>query len=178
MMFFSLGIGTVIAVALIIVMSILTGGSVTSSNGLPTSALDGTKVASFKLAGLSSGTQKAPWASGHPSVLVFFASWCPPCRGEIPKVAEYLATHSTGDVVVLGIDAGDALSSARSFVKADHVRFPVAFDPNDAVTAGIFKFGQLPETVFLNSKGVVEYIKFGAISVAQLSSRIATLQSS
>jgi thiol-disulfide isomerase/thioredoxin len=176
MMFVSLGIGTVAAVALIVVMSILTGGSVKSPNGLPTSALVGTRVATFSLSGLNGGTERAPWASGHPSALIFFASWCSPCRGEIPKVAKYLSSHHDGNVVVMGIDAGDENSAAKAFTKKDHVKFPVAFDPHDDVTAGIFKFGQLPETVFLNAKGVVEYVRFGAISTAELAQRIATLK--
>ena len=76
----------------------------------------------------------------------------------------------------MGIDAGDENSAAKAFTKKDHVKFPVAFDPHDDVTAGIFKFGQLPETVFLNAKGVVEYVRFGAISTAELAQRIATLK--
>ena len=170
MMFVSLGIGAVVAVALI-----LTGGSVKSSNGLPTTALDGTKVASFSLSGLHGGTEKAPWATGHPGVLIFFASWCSPCKAEMPKVAKWVLSHREGNVIVMGIDAGDSRSSAQSFIKKDHVTFPVAFDPNDAVTAGIFKFGQLPETAFVNAKGVVQQVYFGAISTTKLSKGIGAL---
>ena len=175
MMFVSLGIGTVAAVALIVVMSILTGGSVKSNNGLPTSALVGKKVASYSLSGLVSGTDKAPWASGHPGVLIFFASWCAPCRGEMPKVAKWVSSHNEGNVIVMGIDAGDVRAAAQTFIRKDHVTFPVAFDPYDDVTAGIFKFGQLPETVFVNAHGVVKQVYFGAIPAGQLSKGIIAL---
>lgn len=176
MMFVSLGLGAIIAIALIAVVSVLTGGKVTSGE-TPKAKLDGTRIASFTASGLDGGSQKAPWSSGRPSVLVFFASWCAPCQGEIPKLATYVSTHRVGRVEVLGIDAGDQRSAAQSFTKKDHVTFPVAFDPNDTITAGLFKFQALPETVFLNAKGVVQAVHVGAIPVAQFASGIKSLES-
>ena len=177
MMFVSLGLGAAIAIALIVVVSVLTGGKVTNSKSTPKAALDGTKIASFSASGLDGGSEKAPWSSGHPSVLVFFASWCAPCQGEMPKLATYVTTHNQGSVEVLGIDAGDQRGAAQSFTRKDHVTFPVAFDPNDAITAGLFKFVALPETVFLNAKGVVQIVHVGAIPVAQFASGIKSLES-
>lgn len=175
MMFISLGIGTAVAIALIVVVSVLTGGTVTSNNGLPTSALVGHKVAGFSLKGLSSGIEKAPWSHGHPGVLIFFASWCGPCQSEMPKVARWVATHDVGNVIVMGIDAGDIRSAAQSMVTKDHVAFAVASDPYDDVTAGVFKFGQLPETVFVSARGVVKQVYFGAILPKELSAGVAAL---
>jgi len=177
MMFISLGLGAVIAVALITVVSVLTGGKVTNANTTPKAALDGTKIASFTTSGLGGGSQTAPWSSSRPSVLVFFASWCGPCQGEIPKLAKYVTTHHEGKVEVLGIDAGDQRGAAQSFTKKDHVTFPVAFDPNDTITTGLFKFAALPETVFLNAKGVVQSVDVGPITVAQFASGIKSLKS-
>ena len=70
MMFVSLGIGTFVAVALIVVVSILTGGKVTSANSQPVNAMVGKSVKAFTLRGLNGGTVKSPWSSGHASVLV------------------------------------------------------------------------------------------------------------
>ena len=95
---------------------------------LPTSKLVGHHVQNFKLPGLSGGEIHAPWTQGHASVLIFFASWCTPCQGEMPKVAEYIRTHSPSPVEVVGIDANDERSAAQAFVKKDGVTFPVAFD--------------------------------------------------
>ena len=154
MMFVSLGLGAVIAIALITVVSVLTGGKVTNSNAPPKAALDGTRIASFSTSGLNGGLQRAPWSSGHPSVLVFFASWCGPCQGEIPKLAKYVITHSEGNVEVVGIDAGDQRGAALAF-----------------------KFAALPETVFLNAKGVVQSVHVGAIGVTQFAAGIKSLES-
>ena len=177
MMFVSIGIGTAIAIALIVVVSLLTGGTVTN-NQFSNSALIGQHVKSFSLSGLNGGTQKSPWSTGHASALIFFASWCGPCQSEMPKVAAYLRAHDARPVVVLGIDANDKLGSAQSFVKKDGVRFPVAFDANSSVTSGVFSFLGIPETVFVNAKGVVTKVYFGAIPVKQLTLGLKSLQSS
>jgi len=171
MMFVSLGIGTVMAVALIVVVSILTGGAPKSNN-----ALVGSSVRSFSEVGLDGATHRAPWANGHPAVLIFFASWCGPCKSEMPKVASYLRGHDQSPVVVMGVDARDALSAARSFVRRDGVRFPVVFDPTGTVTTGIFQFGQIPETVFVTAHGVVTKVYYGAIPTKQLITGIRELK--
>jgi thiol-disulfide isomerase/thioredoxin len=168
-------IGVVAAIALITVASILTGGSTTNA---PTNQLVGKSMRSFTLTGLNGGVEKAPWKSGLASVEIFFASWCGPCQSEMPKVATYLRNNNPSPVVVLGIDANDQKGAGRTFVKKDDVTFPVAFDPNGTVTSGVFGFGQLPETVFLNAKGVVVQVYIGAIPEKQLAQGIAKLKSS
>ncbi len=62
-------------------------------------------MATFSLSGLKSGTIEAPWKSRHAAVLIFFASYCGPCKSEMPKVATYLRHHNEGSIRVIGIDA-------------------------------------------------------------------------
>lgn len=176
MMFISLGIGTVVAVALIVVMSILTGGSVKSKAQASSNALVGKTVASFTLTSLTGGTVKAPYASGHPTVIFFFASWCGPCHTELPRVAKYLASHNEGSIAILGVDEVDAPKSGLSFARSAHVKFPLGNDPSGAVEASIFKFAYLPYTVFVNAKGVVEGVNYGDISLHRLASGIAAIK--
>jgi thiol-disulfide isomerase/thioredoxin len=171
-----IGAGSALAIIAIVVVSVLTGARVTGSGDEPTSALVGTTVASFSLSGLHSGTIEAPWKSHHAAVLIFFASWCPPCQGEMPKVANYLRHHNEGSIRVIGIDAGDKRSSAESFVHKSGVTFPIAFDPNYSVTTTIFRFATVPETAFVSAKGVVTQIYFGAIPKDQLARGIAVLR--
>lgn len=177
MMFVSLGIGTVLAVALIVAVSILTGGKVTTAGGQPTDALVGRSVRTFSLGGLSGGTVKAPWATDHPGVLIFFASYCGPCKAEMPVVAKYLRTHNQGVVRVVGVDVTDQRSSGQHFVAASGVTFPVAFDPTTVVTSGIFEISAIPDTVFVNAKGIVTQVYVGAIPKDELIKGIAALKS-
>jgi thiol-disulfide isomerase/thioredoxin len=177
MMMVSLGIGTVVAVTLIVVVSILTGGHVTNGPAQPTNQLVGKHVGSFSLAGLKGGTIDAPWKSGHPSVLIFFASWCGPCKAEMPSVAAYLRHHNEGSIRVIGMDSHDTRGPALAFVKKSGVAFPVAYDPN-LTAATIFDLAAIPDTAFVNAKGVVTQIYSGAIPKSQLAKGIATLRAS
>jgi hypothetical protein len=93
----------------------------------------------------------------------------------MPEVATYLRHHDEKPVVVMGIDAVDPRGPGQAFVKKSKVTFPVAFDPNGVVTTNIFKFDNVPETVFVSDKGIVEQVYFGAIPVSQLKSGIAAL---
>jgi hypothetical protein len=95
----------------------------------------------------------------------------------MPKVASYLRHHNEGSIRVLGVDANDiSRAAAERFVKKDGVTFPIAWDPNDAVTTGIFKFATIPESAFVNAKGVVTQIYFGAIPKGVLARGIAALR--
>jgi thiol-disulfide isomerase/thioredoxin len=168
--------GTAIGLIAVVVVSIFTGGHVTTDDGEPTSNLVGKSVASFSLSGLTSGTVVAPWKNHHASVLIFFASWCEPCQSEMPKVAAYLRHHNEGSIHIVGIDANDERGAATTFVEKSGVTFPVAFDANGVVTAQTFKFLTLPETAFVTAKGIVQRVYFGAIPKDTLISDIAALR--
>lgn len=177
MMFISLGLGALLAIALITVVSLATGGKVTTGDPvLPTSNLTGQHVKAFHLPGLGGGEVSAPWASGHPAVVIVFASYCGPCQGEMPKVAHYLNTHSTGDVRVIGVDASDTTSAGAAFVARSHVRFAVGADPNDTVATTLFGFQSIPDTVFVNARGVVTNVYLGAIPETTLAAGIRSLE--
>ena len=176
----SLGLGAAIALVMILTVSFLTNGRshrarTSTTAPLATTALVGMTLKGFTSPGLFGGTITSPWTSGHPSVVIFFASWCGPCQGEMPKVATYLRSHHLGRVRVVGVDANDELSSARTFVTKDKVGFPVAFDANGTITNGLFQFLTLPETVFLTATGKVTNVYFGAIPTSKLASGIAAL---
>lgn len=173
-----IGVGIVLLIGLIGALSVLTGGKVPKGSTSAKSELVGQHVMGFSLGGLNGGTIKAPWESGRSSVLVFFASYCGPCQGEMPKIASYIRLHDPSPIDVLGIDAIDERSSAQAMVKRDGVTFPVAFDPNGVVTNGVFGFGEIPESVFLSPKGIVKKVYYGAIPELQLASGLKMLKAS
>ena len=173
MMFVSLGIGTVIAIILITVVSILTGGKVQNSTATPP-ALVGKTLGHWTQAGLDGSMVSAPWNTGHATVVVLFASWCEPCKTEFPALSTYLATHSLGKVALLGVDEQDSRSSALAFLKKEHVTMTSIFDPQTSAYNRFLLQG-IPDTVFVTAKGVVQNMQIGAISTSTFAADVAAL---
>jgi len=163
------------AAILIGVVSALTGGTVTSGDNQV--GYTGVKVPDFLLSSVRGGIVREPWLDNKPAVVFFFASWCPPCKGEIPKIATYLNTHHLGDgrVSFFGLDGDTDKSSALSFMNKDHVNFPVGFNPSDSVIQSDFRINYFPDTEFVSAKGVIQLVHFGAITPTELSHGVQEL---
>ena len=172
MMFVSLGIGTVIAVVLITIVSILTGGKVLS--GPPPPALVGKTLSPWSQVGLDGSTVAAPWNTGHATAVVLFASWCEPCKAEFPVLSRYLATHSLGKVSLLGVDEQDSRPAALAFLKKNHVTMTSIFDPQTAAYNRFLLLG-IPDTIFVTARGVVQNMQVGGISTKTFAADVAAL---
>ncbi len=172
-----LTVGTVVALIVISLVSWASSHASSTNAGASTNSLVGTVVKPFgPLPGLDGGTVSAPYAAGHPTVVMLMASWCDPCKAEMPSIAAYLRTHSTGDVRVVAVDTNDQRASAQAFVRRDGVTFPVAFDQAASVATTTFGFLAIPDTVFLNAHGRVVAVVQGRLTVARLRAGITSLR--
>jgi cytochrome c biogenesis protein CcmG/thiol:disulfide interchange protein DsbE len=162
-------------VVVIGVISLLIRHQPSSQNASPlatTTAQVGKPVPTFRLPNLTGvgtvGVAENGGGMGKAAVLVFFASWCGPCQQEMPALAAAVSNGAAGTAAVIGIDGADGQAAAQAFVKKDNVTFPVGVDSVYAVTSGEFGFAGLPETVFVNGKGIITEIHFGATTPALL----------
>lgn len=87
---------------------------------------------------------------GTPVVVNLWASWCDPCKAEMPRLAEAAAEHP--GVQFLGVDTLDSREGAESFITEFSVPFPSLFDPDGAIQTELGSFG-LPVTVFFDADG-------------------------
>ncbi len=87
---------------------------------------------------------------GTPVVVNLWASWCEPCKREMPMLARAAADHP--DVQFLGVDTLDSREGAEAFVAEYSVPFPSLFDPDGAIRTELGSFG-LPVTVFFDAEG-------------------------
>lgn len=166
----SIVLGIAAAVAVIAFVSVVTGG--TTAGGNP---LDGHQLGDLTLPSLEQGTVTAPWVSGHPTVVVMFASWCVDCKTELPRVAQYVSHHDLGDVRVMGIDVNDAQAAGLIFAEHAKVGFPIGFDAEGTVAQGTFLIEGLPDTVFVDANGIVNQVVQGSIQDRQLAAGIAAI---
>lgn len=100
-----------------------------------------------------------------PAVINIWASWCGPCREELP-VIQGLADRAEGRFTVIGVDSGDSRSAAADFATDRAVSFPTLFDREKrfADSLGVFA---LPATVFIDAGGE-KYVHRAAMDVDEL----------
>lgn len=92
---------------------------------------------------------------GRPIVLNFWASWCPPCRAEMPALEAAYKKYRARGVVVIGIDgATDTWAASRTFLSARGVTYPVGRDERGQV-AQTYHVAALPTTFFIRADGRV-----------------------
>jgi cytochrome c biogenesis protein CcmG/thiol:disulfide interchange protein DsbE len=123
-------------------------------------------------AALTDGRLEARELRGLPFVLNFWASWCPPCRTEAPRLERAWKSVRKRGVLVLGLNMQDVRSDARDFIREFGLSYPNLRDPTDEV-AREWGVAALPETFFVDRRGRVVGHVIGAISAGQLRDGIA-----
>jgi thiol-disulfide isomerase/thioredoxin len=101
---------------------------------------------------LGGGTFNLQHERGKLVFLDFFASWCEPCRLELPLVERYARSHP--EVEVVPVDVGEPRSVARSFAGRMHLESNVALDPH-ALSEGFFEVRGFPTVVVVDPEGRV-----------------------
>lgn len=98
---------------------------------------------------------------GKPVIVNFWASWCLPCKAEMP-VLEKIHRQYGNHVVVLGVNvtAKDHQPSVRQFLKENGITFPVVWDLHDSVAA-LYRVDALPTTFFIDSHGQITNVIIG-----------------
>ncbi|MFC7530382.1 TlpA family protein disulfide reductase [Actinoplanes sp. GCM10030250] len=100
-----------------------------------------------------------------PAVINIWASFCAPCRDELP-VMQGLADRADGRYTVVGVDSGDGRSAAASFAADHDVSFPTLFDPERRFASALGQ-ATLPVTVFVGADGRM-YVHREAVNVDDL----------
>jgi cytochrome c biogenesis protein CcmG/thiol:disulfide interchange protein DsbE len=104
---------------------------------------------------------------GVPVALNFWASWCPPCREEAPRLERRWRAAREEGVLFLGLDMQDLPEDARDFIAEFRLSYPNVRDQGDDVARDWGVTG-LPETFFISARGRVVSHVIGAVSKRQL----------
>ena len=107
---------------------------------------------------------------GQPFVLNFFASWCDPCREEMPIINE-LTKRPSAKYQVLGVAVDDTRAAVVEYTKEAKLVFPVALDLNSTVKRSYRIFGP-PATFFIDENGVIRDIVLGPVTSDRLNEAI------
>ena len=115
------------------------------------------------------GTITLSKLKGHGIYLNFFASWCIPCKAEVPSIAKLSRLYAKKGVVVIGVDELESVDAARGFVSQFKLPYPIGIDNSGSVGASYGLIG-MPLHVFIGADGKVVYRRSGEMSPAQIQS--------
>ena len=103
-----------------------------------------------------------------------WATWCPPCKAEMPILKQYHDAHSAEGFTVIAVEAGDAKDAVTEFADSLGLTFPIWLDPESASISAI-RNGSLPNSYVIDRTGTVRYAWTGEVTMTMLEKYITPL---
>ncbi len=130
---------------------------------------------SIALSSLDGSRQALSDYRGQVVLVNLWATWCPPCKAEMPLLQRYFEKHQAEGFTVIAIEDGEPASDVRSFAKQYALTFPVWLDPGHEATDRAFKTSNLPTSYIIDRVGTIRLTWLGAISEANLEKYVTPL---
>jgi len=132
----------------------------------------------FLLERLGGGELRLSDLRGKAVLVNFWASWCPPCREELPVLVDAYQRHESRGFVVVGVNLQEADGKVHDFAREFGVDFPVVID-RDGEVADAWRLGGpvrgLPTSYFIDEHGVVRDFFYGPLTRGKIEERLAPL---
>ncbi len=109
--------------------------------------------------------------SGSVVLVNAWATWCPPCKAEMPLLESYYQAHTKQGFVILAIDAGDAQADVASFAGQYGLPFPVLLDPGLQLLSGL-GINSFPTSILVGRDGKIIAIHFGMFTQDSIDAEI------
>lgn len=105
-----------------------------------------------------------------------WATWCPPCKAEMPTLVAYYQAHKDEGFVIISIDAGESKQAVQAFAEQYKMTFPVWLDPG-AAAMDAFKNQSLPSSYVIDRSGTVRVMWVGEINREMLEKYVTPILS-
>lgn len=112
--------------------------------------------------------------AGQVVLVNMWATWCPPCKAEMPTLNAFYEAHWAEGFVVLAVNSQEDAALVRDFIQANGFTFPVLLDENAAVMER-YNVRGLPTSFVIDREGVIRYVQPGEITRQQLEAVIGPL---
>jgi thiol-disulfide isomerase/thioredoxin len=140
-------------------------------------AFAGQPAPDFALSTLGGGSVSLSDFRGKGVILNFWASWCPPCRDEMPLLVRSYERYQDNGLVILAINVTDqdTRADATAFIEQFGVPFQVLFDEEGHVTDHLYFVYGLPVSVFIDRDGVISRVVIGGLFSDEIDGLIAEI---
>jgi peroxiredoxin len=121
----------------------------------------------FDLETLSGGRIQLSDLRGRPVLINFWATWCGPCKLEMPAIQAQFDQHSS-DLVVLAVNFDEPAEEVQGFADELGLTFDVLLDPGGEVNAKVYQVRGYPSTYFVDRDGMIQAVQIGLMTESQL----------
>jgi cytochrome c biogenesis protein CcmG, thiol:disulfide interchange protein DsbE len=146
-------------------------------SGPPPNPKEGFAAPDFTLDTSDGGQLTLSDLRGHPVVLNLWASWCLPCRAEMPSIEKAYQRYKDAGLIVIGLNmtSQDSELDAKAFVQELGLTFPIVLDRDGSVQSRYRLLG-LPSTYFIDQSGIIRSVVVGGpMSEATIQSNVEDL---
>ncbi len=110
----------------------------------------------------------------RPTWINVWATWCPPCRTEMPEIDEIVRARATSDLDFLALNFREDVPAIRQYLGNTRYGFAVALDPAAAL-ADVLGVATLPAHVFIARGGVIEAVRVGGMTSAEMVAHVEAI---
>ena len=112
---------------------------------------------------------------GQVVLVNLWATWCPPCKEEMPILQEFYDKHKEQGFTIIAINDGDPKADVLQFVKDYELTFPVWLDPTYIATEKAFNTQNLPTSFVINRNASIQLMWIGGINSKRLDQYLGPL---
>lgn len=112
---------------------------------------------------------------GKNVIVNFWASWCPPCRQEMPDFQDFYEDYKDDDFTILAVNVQESKATASKFIEENGYSFPVLLDSTGEIAITYMVSG-IPTSYILDKEGVIRYMRVGPLSYPEMEQIIKGLQ--
>lgn len=108
------------------------------------------------------------------TVLNFWATWCPPCRAEIPDFIRFYRKYANQGVAVIAVNLQEKSEQVKSFAQSNGMNFPILLDSSNRV-GQLYQIYAIPTTFIIDSSGQIRHKIEGSTNLATLEAKVSAL---
>lgn len=133
-----------------------------------------TKAKDFKLKDLTGKEISLSDLKGKNVYLNFWATWCPPCKGEMPEIEKLYQETKDSNLVIIAVEIGEPISTVKNFIDENKYTFKVLLD-SDQNVAQQYGVSSIPTSYFIDKNGNIVSKIIGAMDINQMKEAINAL---
>jgi peroxiredoxin len=154
-------------------LSRVSAGSSASLSSRQAAPVIGYPAPDFTLTTLDGGEFKLSAQRGTPVVLNFWATWCPPCRAELPELRAASERHAD-QIAIVGVNQAETAATVARSAPDLGLTYPIPLDQSGTVSRA-YGVRSLPSTFFIDRDGVIREIQNGPLTEATLAQLLQTI---